>query len=233
MPAFRDALTRALSAAGVEADVVVTDNRVTLVSLRKKNVRRGAREVTLEVRVSQRLADRGAGAIDPIVAFVAGRRGGRARLLALIREIPHAPSPAPRRSSSPHVTRGRHHDLAALAEAERAHHFPELAPIDVTWGTGRKGRRLSAIRLGSYEPQAKLIRIHPRLDDSRVPAWFIGFILFHEYLHHAIGLGTGARGGRRKLHPPEFRRREALHPRYADALAWERAHIRSLLSARW
>jgi hypothetical protein len=37
--------------------------------------------------------------------------------------------------------------------------------------------------------------------------------------------------GRRIVHGAEFRRRERAHPDFARALAWERSHIRLLLSS--
>lgn len=242
---FRERLVAALESAGVAAEVVITPNRSTMVSVRAKRSLRGARELDRELRVAERLAALGDQAIAPIVAFAQDLPWAREQIQALIALVPYEPPRRARlpsgdqpaslrlRSPAPLRTRGLHHDLAELAESERRAWFPDLAPLPVTWGRRVPRRRLRSLRLGSYEPEAQLIRVHPRLDDPRVPAWFIGFVIFHEYLHHVFGLRTGPRGDRRELHPPAFREAERRHPRYDEALAWEEAHISAMLSEDW
>lgn len=129
--------------------------------------------------------------------------------------------------------RGAIHDLSLIAEAERLRAFPDVAPIPVGWGRGSRGRQLRSIRLASYEPTARIIRVHPRLDDLRVPAWFIGVVLFHEYLHHVLGVLPAQTGGRWRMHTREFKRREAEHPRHDEAARWEAANIAAIVSASW
>jgi hypothetical protein len=63
------------------------------------------------------------------------------------------------------------------------------------------------------------VRVHRSLDDPRIPRWYVGFVLFHELLHHHFGIDEV--DGRRRIHPPEFRAREREHPRYADARHFE------------
>jgi hypothetical protein len=248
-PGYRERLLNALEAAGVAAEVVITRNRTTMLSVRAKYALRGTRLLDREVRIAERFAALGDVTIDAIVAFATDAAGARERVNALIRMVPpdapeaaaaSHPGTAPLRIRSrrdpPIRSRGLHHDLAAIAEAERRVYFPELPALPVAWGRreprGRR-RQLSSIRLGSYEPQDQLVRIHPRLDDPRVPAWFIGFVIFHEYLHYALGIKMSGRGDRRELHPPAFREAETRHQRYQEALAWEEAHIKALLSPGW
>ncbi len=150
-------------------------------------------------------------------------------LIAVLDHVPgawerlqrHLPSHAP----PPLEPRGRVHDLDALTRAELAH-VPDVPPVDVTWGRWPNRAPRRSLRLGSCE--GTLVRIHPVLDHETVPDWFVGFILFHELLHAAMP--TKVVGGRRQIHPPAFRRREAAHPRYHDALAWEQRHIVRLLN---
>jgi len=253
-PGLRERLLTALDAAGIAAEVVVTDNRATMVSVRAKRSLRGNRLLDREVRIARRFADLGDIAIDAVVDYVADRPGASARVHELIRQLTvedraaagpvnrSISAPAPRylrRVKAPPLrSRGLHHDLAALAELERVEHFPEMLPIPIGWGRRepRQRRSLCSIRLGTYEangPDGPSVRIHPRLDDPRVPAWFIGFVIFHELLHHALGVHMSPRGDRRELHPFAFRDAEADHPRYAAALAWEDANIMALLSPQW
>lgn len=120
-------------------------------------------------------------------------------------------------------------DLAALLEEQRAAHVAELAPgsVTVSWGAGRRGRRLQSIRMAAYDPRARRIVVHPRLDDHMLPRWVLASVLHHELLHAAMGVSTGA------IHTPEFRRRERTHPDYLRARAWERDFLPALLSASW
>ena len=63
-----------------------------------------------------------------------------------------------------------------------------------------------------------------------MPEWFVGFVVFHELLHHRLGVSV--RGGRRVIHSREFRTLEASHPRYQDAQQWERTVLPELLRGR-
>lgn len=199
--------------------VVVTQNRVRLVSVRRD--RSG-----LEVRVSQRILDQGLDALDVVVGFVLDGPGGRAPMRALIDGLP-APAPAQRRQ--PRLRpRGRTHDLQALLQEESARAFGEATTVGVTWGLRRRMRRSQrSIRLGSYTAEQQTIRIHPLLDQPAVPAWFVGFVLYHELLHHRLGMGVEP--GARYRHPPAFRRAERLHPRFQDAQDWEKSVLPRLM----
>src|SRR5690606_33862746 len=213
--ALEVALTTALTGAGARlARLVVTNNRVHLVSCRKKGD-------AVEVRVSARLLMLGAAVVDPVVGFTLGRPAAKARLQALFEDLP--PAPPPRRRSARIEPRGRFHDLAEIARSESLRHFGREPEVDVSWGRHTASRRRQrTIRLGSYQSESRVVRIHPLLDHPAVPEWFLGFVLFHELLHHDLGIDTRDEGGRRIIHPPVFRDREAQHPRYHEAMRWER-----------
>jgi predicted metal-dependent hydrolase len=85
------------------------------------------------------------------------------------------------------------------------------------------------LKFGSVD-HTGLIRIHPVLDKSRVPAWFVRFIIFHELLH-GVHKPTSAPNGRRSIHTPAFRSAERAHPDYARSVAWREANLGQLL--RW
>jgi hypothetical protein len=199
--------------------IVVTQNRVRLVSVRRC-------DGVLEVRVSQRLLDQGEEALDIIVGFVVNGASGRPAMRALIERLP-APLARSRRETRV-TTQGRTHDLQALLEAECQRAFGETITVGVTWGLRRRMRRSQrSIRLGSYTAEQQMIRIHPLLDQPAVPAWFVGFVLYHELLHHQLGLGVEP--GARFRHPPAFRNAERLHPHFEDSRAWERTVLPRLM----
>lgn len=126
-------------------------------------------------------------------------------------------------------TRGRHHDLQQLFDALNTKHFGGAVAARVTWGPERKasaGPRRS-IRLGHYNLDDGVIRIHPALDAGFVPAFYVAWVLFHEMLHAA--LGSAETGARHRHHSQAFRARERTYPDYERARAWERAHLDELL----
>ena len=57
--------------------------------------------------------------------------------------------------------------------------------LKITWGKNYKYRRRS-IRFGSFDKKHNLIRIHPALDNSYVPDFFINSIIYHEVAHFII-----------------------------------------------
>ncbi|HPF15494.1 MAG TPA: hypothetical protein P5218_09585 [Planctomycetota bacterium] len=140
----------------------------------------------------------------------------------------------PRRLRLQH--QGRVHDLQAiqleLLGSELAHAFegfPQTSeprhPIPhITWGRAGRGKKVRSIRLGSYNTEINLVRIHPRLDQPAVPERFVRYIVFHELLH-AIYPSQKDRSGRWIHHTPKFKARERQFPDYAFALEWEKSTL--------
>lgn len=137
-------------------------------------------------------------------------------------------------------TRGLHHDLARIAATLLGSEFQADFDPDrcgrtaprITWGRTRGRRPVRGLRLGSYDVETHLVRIHPALDQEGVPEWFVRYVLFHEFLH-AVHPPVRGSGGRWIRHGRELVRREKTYPDLERALAWERDHIDRLIrSAR-
>lgn len=129
--------------------------------------------------------------------------------------------------------RGAHHDLAALAQGVIAHHFAQdevRAWPPVGWGRKSGSRSRRSLRLGSFDPVDRVVRLHPALDSADVPTWFVRYVLFHELLHSVLDRPERAKG-RRVIHGPEFVARERAYPDFERALAWEREHVHGLIRA--
>ncbi|NOY94045.1 MAG: hypothetical protein GXP55_22915 [Deltaproteobacteria bacterium] len=126
---------------------------------------------------------------------------------------------------------GRFHDLRAILEQVACRYLEpeEWASLDVriSWGKRAPSRRRRSIQLGSYVREDRLIRVHRALDAEWVPRFFVEAVVYHELLHHQIPVECV--NGRRRVHTPEFRVREALFERHADANAFERDHLGQLL----
>lgn len=114
------------------------------------------------------------------------------------------------------------HDLDALAEAVRIEYFPGTPPLRILWGRKIEREKRRSIRLGSYDPRTKTIRIHPHLDSSRVPAWFIQSIIHHEYLHHVLG----------HRHNRRFHLHESRFRYYRESKLWLKRYLPMLLGYR-
>lgn len=123
-----------------------------------------------------------------------------------------------RPAQSPLRTLGVVYDLEKLRDEVNARHFEGKLEVPITWGRMPRQRKRRSIRFGSYVPRDHLIRIHPLLDQTFVPAYFIRYIVFHEMLHAKLGIQH--KNGRRIIHSAEFNRMERAYPDYERATAW-------------
>ena len=112
-------------------------------------------------------------------------------------------------------TAGRFYDLAVIRDRVNHRHFNGRLKCQITWGrAGRRRRRARSrtIRFGSYAKAQDLIRIHPLLDDPRVPLEFVEYIVFHEMLHAVVPVDAA---GARPHHHTTYRSLERRYPGYA------------------
>lgn len=89
-----------------------------------------------------------------------------------------------------------------------------LKPVKVTWSP-----RESYTVLGHHDGDLDTIVVSRALDDPEVPEAVVAYVLYHELLHHTMGIQEGPDHTRR-LHPPAFRRREQRFPHWAIADAY-------------
>lgn len=218
-------LARIRRALDVPADLVVTDNRRTMISTKKRGD-------LLEVRLHHMFLDAPDEIVEELLAYLAeGDALSSRRIGRYIESNRHRIKHRARRLLL--RTGGEHHDLAEIFDEVVAEHFPDgVAGARITWGKAppRRRRKRRSIRLGTYTHDQQLIRIHPALDQASVPRYFVAFVVFHELLHHVVP--ARERGTRMDHHPPEFRRRERAHPDYRRAVGWENEHLEVLLRYR-
>lgn len=204
-------------------DVAVTQNRVSMVSARfpvhgghvRLRVHESFLAAPLEVRVA-------------LKQYVRTRHRDAWRVVAdYAKRIPdRAPGAASSRARSTRLeTRGEVYNLKALFDSVNAEFFSGQIKCRIGWGrdrtTRRRLRRSKSIRYGSWSASTRTIRIHPRLDDARVPAEFVRYIVFHEMLHVVVPSET--LGGRRYHHPPNYRKLEKQFPDMPRMRALSRA----------
>lgn len=124
------------------------------------------------------------------------------------------------------------HSIAAiydeLLETEFDGVFSEENLPLVTWGRRGRTRAKKTIRLGSFERERNIVRVHAVLDQSAVPQWFVSYVMFHELLH-AIHLKDVLAG--EDPHGPTFCARESQHPDFWRAGLWLRFNLPALLES--
>lgn len=213
--AMADCLRTALEAkSGLRIHLKITDNRSTVMSVRYDQGGRAAKVGLHHMFLRE----------DPVLVaalahWVRHPRSRRhaAYLNQFIKEHNHLI--APKRARAMRLqARGKVYDLQTMWEAVNAEYFGGRVTAPITWGKMPHKARRRSIRFGSYMPGDHLIRIHPLLDDDRVPEWFVRYIVFHEMLHADLGIEEC--DGRRVMHSKEFRRIEQTYPDFAAAEAW-------------
>jgi len=129
--------------------------------------------------------------------------------------------------------KGRVFDLEEIFESLNRRHFGGALASFVTWSRTSPRRSMGAWL--ETPPRFKnIITINRLLDSPRVPRYVVEEVVHHEMLHEAIP--AVHKGGRKIMHPPEFRRRERAFPDYECAAEWVRtkwdAHFRREVRAR-
>ncbi|HLE85082.1 MAG TPA: hypothetical protein VJG13_12140 [Thermoanaerobaculia bacterium] len=130
------------------------------------------------------------------------------------------------------------HDLAAIRDEVNGRYFGGGLRVAIGWARNgrphrsRRGqrRRRAILKLGSWSPEDRTVRIHPVLDHESVPRLVVASIVHHELLH--AELEPEVREGRRRLHTPEFRRREREFAGHDEAQRWIERHLDELVRRR-
>ena len=123
---------------------------------------------------------------------------------------------------------GRRYDLDVIRDALAKTYFDDSVSIPATWGVSRRRPGQRSVRLGSYSFDEGLIRIHPALDSKRVPPCVLVGVVYHEMLHHVLGVEIDQ--GRRRVHTGAFRARERVYIHHDRAEAWENRHLQKLMN---
>jgi hypothetical protein len=197
---------------GRKIELILTENRSSVISCRES-------EEGLILRLHRMFLNSDDDLLDELAGFMLNRR----KKTPLIRSFINSRSAVVSGCSGLHgemLTQGRHHNLARIFSRINDEYFDGGIRSRITWG--RKGtRRFAKCRtLGSYCPDCDLIRINTILDSRRVPRYFVEYIVYHEMLHADLGVAGGAQ--RRRVHTPEFKKRERTFRHYDKAIAWER-----------
>ncbi|MEP7336583.1 MAG: hypothetical protein ABI977_02370 [Acidobacteriota bacterium] len=107
--------------------------------------------------------------------------------------------------------RGHVHDLdESFARVNAAYFHGQFAKPTLTWN-----RTLTARKFGHYQLSRDTVMLSVSLDDARVPAYVVDFVMYHELLHKKHG--SMIVNGRRLSHSPAFREDERQFTEYSQA----------------
>ena len=98
-------------------------------------------------------------------------------------------------------------------------YFGNSLDLLITWFGKRHQKNRSRITLGLFQETLRLIKIHRILDFTTVPSYVIGFIIYHEVLHHECPAYVDE-NGINQIHNKEFKERECLFEEYDLAQDW-------------
>ncbi len=207
-----------------QLDVSFTDNRYTMISVRR-DADCGPRYT---VRLHHMFADASPAVTRALALYIGDNDAQASRMLGRFIDEHQDRIRYRMMRAQPIVTRGDYHDLQEIYDDLNATYFGGRIDATITWGprTG-KPRRRSSIKMGSYSVEERLIRIHRSLDRPFVPRFFVAWVVYHEMLHQVHGACIV--NGRRRFHTRAFLEDEARYDFSPEARAWEREHIDEIL----
>ena len=125
--------------------------------------------------------------------------------------------------------KGRFFDLRAIFDKMNAKYFRNrLKDYTIVWGRRRKQRPKTYMVFGTIQEEDRMIRIHPLLDRSFVPTWFLEYVVYHEMLH-AMVPDQYDDSGRRLVHHEKFLAREKRFHWFRRAKTWEQDNLARFL----
>jgi hypothetical protein len=198
---------------GPRVHIHFTNNRRSMVSLQRKPGR-----VTV-LRIQKGFEAAPAAIFEDLTLLLAGQRGAAwTRVCAYAKTLPVSGPPLHADAPGRCITRGQVFDLQDILEEINREFFDSALATRITWGQkkpSRRGRRNSrSLQFGSWDETLDLVRIHPSLDDPRVPREFLRYLVHHE-LCHAARPPVRNPDGPRKIHHDDFKALEARFPRRA------------------
>ena len=205
--------------------VIITDNTHSIISIKTK-------KDAYVIRLHHMFFDAPESVITSLEGYITGRlKGVRKKLRAFINENERkirqkTKSRSPRKTKI--STQGRYRDLLDAYQRLNQTFFEGRVGCAITWGNRRKPRGRKSIRLGSYNPESEIIRINRALDRSDVPDYVLDDIIYHEMLHHHLGIKK--RNGRRSYHHETFKKMEKRFPLTDRAQLWISKNLHHLLS---
>jgi hypothetical protein len=202
--------------------LTITDNTHSMIHIRPSGS-------GYKVRLHHMFLEADSEVLNSLARFVKSRnRKAPSVLRNFVAVNSHKIKQPPRKARQTIVrSKGRFFDLNALFDQVNREYFANEIDCPITWGANRKVRNQNSIKLASYSDRTKTIRVHSALDKSYVPKYVIMGIVYHEMLHHHLGVEH--RNGRKMAHTTRFRQLEARYLHYHKLQAWKERNLHKLL----
>jgi len=194
-------------------DIIITKNRSVVISSRRRQGRVQVRLHQVFLRADRR--------IIKAVAELIGKGSKPARVMidSYICRHQRGIQLGKKKKALVLSSRGKVYDLRnILRELGEKYNVPTRG-IRITWSDARIRRGQETIRLGSFIREDRLIRVHPALDDEKVPKYFVEYIVYHELIHSLVK--PVSRKGWTDFHPKDYYHWEKKFKDYQKAVKFE------------
>ncbi len=211
---------------GEQLELRINDNRSTMLSVQE--------ECSL-VRISlhQMFLKAPENVVQALAGFIKGenRRCGSATIQAYIEENLPKLNYSKRLDKSKLITKGKVFDLKKIYQTINERYFDSQLDLQITWYGRHKNKPRNSVTFGLYLEQLRLVKVHCLLDDPKVPDYFIGYVVYHEMLHHVCPIYVGE-DGRRQVHSKEFKELEKRYHDFEKAQKWLKKSREKLFSGK-
>ena len=134
---------------------------------------------------------------------------------------------AKKKSSTLDFINDRKVNLKEIFDKLNTEYFESKIKASIEWGKKVNKKNLTSFRFGSYDPEKKLIRIHPRLQQYFVPLSVLELTVYHEMCHQWAPMKR--KKGTWVAHHPQFKRKEREYRFYDEAHSWEKENWKKLM----
>lgn len=128
-----------------------------------------------------------------------------------------------RRVAKSGSSEGKVYNLQKIYDEINAIYFESSVDLPIYWYGNKNRLPKTKIIFGQYLADIQSIRIHSLLDQEEIPESFLGYVVYHEMLHHVCP-PLMKENGNRSVHHSEFKRREKLYHDYDKANDWIKSY---------
>ena len=134
---------------------------------------------------------------------------------------------AKKKSSTLDFINDRKINLKEIFDKLNTEYFESKIEANIEWGKKVTKKNLTSFRFGSYDPEKRLLRIHPRLQQGFVPLVVLELTVHHEMCHQWAPMKRER--GMWIAHHPQFKRKEREYRFYNEARSWEKENWKRLM----
>jgi len=118
-------------------------------------------------------------------------------------------------------------NLKEIFDKLNTEYFGSKIKANIEWGKKVNKNNLTSFRFGSYDPEKRLIRIHPRLKQGFVPLSVLELTVHHEMCHQWAPMKRER--GMWIAHHSQFKEKERENRFYDEARSWEKENWKKLM----